>query len=163
VYKIDDNLIVPTLVNKKGPYLFAVDTGSPRTIFAPTAGKVVTCLHDSTLLVRGVSGPIVKILPMDGTENEYSDVRGIDGTRLKVSAPDNVADLRWAGVDYITNVPFCLDIAPKSQVTGVELSGLIGFDDLSHFALDLNYRDGLIHLTYDTLRKYEARQQLRDE
>jgi hypothetical protein len=162
VYKVDDNLIVPTFVNKKGPFLFAVDTGSWRTIFARTSGKAVTCLHDSTLLVRGVSGPIVKVLPMDGNENDYSDVRTLSGSPLKIGAPDSVADLRWGGVDYITNVPYCLDISAKSHATGIDLSGLIGFDDLSHFFIDLDYRDGLINLKYDTMRQYEQRQQIRD-
>jgi Flp pilus assembly protein TadD len=164
VYKEGANLLIPTSVNKKGPFLFALDTGSWRTIFSKTtAGNVVSCLHDSTLALRGVSGSIVKILPMDGDEHEYSQVTRPDGVPIKVSAPDSVSDLRYAGVDYIAQVPYCVDITPKSNATGIEISGLIGFADLSPFFIDINYRDALINLKYDIMRKYEARQLLRDE
>ncbi len=164
VYKAGPNLLVSTIVNKKGPYLFAIDTGSWRTIFSQsTSGRAVDCLHDSTLMLRGVSGPIVKVLPMDGTENEFSKVFTADGKPLKVSAPEAVADLRYAGVDYITEVPYCFDISSKSQATGLEVSGLIGFVDLSPFFIDINYRDGLINLKFDQLRRYDSREQLRSE
>jgi tetratricopeptide (TPR) repeat protein len=163
VYRAGPNLLVPALVNKKGPYLFALDTGSWRTLFSPSSsGKAVTCLHDSTLTLRGVSGPIVKVLPMDGAEHQFSDVRSLDGSPLKVSAPDAVAELRYAGADYISKVPYCVDITAKSHATGVEVAGLIGFSDLSAFALDLNYRDSLIYLKYDELRRYENRELVRD-
>ncbi len=161
-YKVDDNLLVPTFVNKKGPFLFAIDTGSWRTVFARSAGKPVTCLHDSTLLFTGVSGPIVKVLPMTDTPDNSSKVRGPNGSLVKIGAPDNVADLRWGGVDYISRVPLCFDISAKSHATGVDVAGLIGFDDLSPFYIDLNYRDALIHLKFDEMRRYDARFQVRD-
>jgi hypothetical protein len=159
-YKVKGNLLVSTVVNKKGPFLFAIDTGSWRTIFTNSAGKAVACHHDSTLLFQGVSGPVVKVLPMDGAQTDYSNIRNLSGAQMKLYAPDSVADLRWGGVDYIARVPLCLDISAKSRATGIELSGLIGFSDLSPFFIDLNYRDGLVHLKFDEMRRYDDRELL---
>jgi hypothetical protein len=89
---LSGNLIIPTMVNKQGPFSFLIDTGVGRTILSPPVeSSVLGGGPDRNLNLTGTSGIFVKVLPRDGGGDILdTDVRGPDGALLKVSRPGKI-------------------------------------------------------------------------
>jgi hypothetical protein len=87
IYVDGSNILVPTLINKQGPYLFVLDTGAVRTVLSPDAiSHTLGKSSDATIALRGISGPVVKVIPKEGGgERDRADIYSYDGSVLKVS------------------------------------------------------------------------------
>jgi hypothetical protein len=160
VYVDGSNILIPTLINKQGPYLFVLDTGAVLTVISPDAtSHTLGKSSDGSLSLRGISGPVVKVIPKEGGGDlARADIYSYDGTLLKVSSPVKFPTLRFAGTDFPTPTTVSFDITPKSHATGIEVSGLLGFDVLRSFLIDINYRDGLARILFDQNRRYLVQQ-----
>ena len=160
VYVDGGNIIVPTLINKQGPYLFVLDTGALLTVLSPdSASRTLGKSTDGSLAIRGISGPVVKVIPKEGGGDvNRADVYSSDGSLLRVSSPFKFPLYRFAGTEFPNQSAISFDLTPKSHGTGVEVSGLLGFDVLRSFLIDINYRDGLARILFDQNRRYLVQQ-----
>lgn len=160
VYIAGSNILVPTLINKKGPSLFLFDTGSPTSVFAPSvADKRLLTYKDSQLNQRGFSGAIIKVLPQfGGGDVDHALVYNPSGEMLKIGIPIKIPYLAFTNTEILESQALSFDIEPKSHDTGIELAGLLGFSVIDQFFVDLDYRHGLIQLAYDPDHLYNARE-----
>ncbi len=176
IYVDGSNILVPTLINKQGPFLFVLDTGAPHTVLSPdVTSHTLDKSSDATIPIQGTSGAVVKFIPKEtggdrtGMVNMYSDNGGggdqyradiysSTGTLLRVSRPVKFPLYRFAGSEVPSRSTVTFDLTPKSHVTGVEVSGLLGFDVLHAFIIDVNYRDGLARILFDQNRRYAVQQ-----
>ena len=160
VYVDGGNILVPTQINKQGPYLFVLDTGAVRTVISPDAtSRTLGKSSDGSLAIRGISGPVVKVIPKEGGGDlNRADVYSSNGSLLKVSRPFKFPLYRFAGTEFPDPAAISFDLTPKSHVAGIEVSGLLGFDVLRSFLIDINYRDGLARILFDQNRRYLVQQ-----
>jgi tetratricopeptide (TPR) repeat protein len=162
VYVAGPNVLLPTLINKKGPYLFAVDTGSTYSILSPAVtNKELSGAKDATLNLQGYAGTIVKVIPRDGGAAgvvDSTDVHNPAGAFLRVSRPVKFPVYRFASNEFPDETAVSFDITPVSHSIGVEVSGLLGFQILSYYSLDINYRDALARVLFDQNRRYHVQQ-----
>jgi hypothetical protein len=161
VYIAGAKILVPSLINKKGPYLFLLDTGVGRTIFSPAlTTSLLSSTTDATVNLQGTSGDIVKVMPREaGPELDRVDVRGPNHELLRVTRPVKVPVLRFTTNERTDLSSVSFDISPQSHAAGTEISGLLGFFALRNYFIDINYRDGLARILFDQNRRYEAREQ----
>ena len=144
----DGNILVPTYINKKGPYLSPVVTNS-----------VLGIQTNSSVNLQGVSSDIVKVVPKTGGANrDLAEVFGPDGKFLTVKSPAKLPLYSFGGNEYPDTNAVAFDISPKSHVAGVEISGLLGFQVLSGFLIEVNYRDSQARILYDQNRRYAVNQ-----
>jgi hypothetical protein len=160
VYIDGTNIFVPALINKQGPYLFVLDTGAVRTFLSPeVANTTLGKTTDSSVALRGVSGPVVKVIPKEGGgDRNRADIYSNDGSLLRVYRPLKFPTLRFAGTEFAAPGALSFDLTPKSHATGIEVSGLLGFDVIRSFLIDVNYRDGLARILFDQNRRYLVQQ-----
>jgi tetratricopeptide (TPR) repeat protein len=160
VYVAGPNVLLPTLINKKGPFLFALDTGTTKTILSPAvAASQLSVGKDTTINLKGVSGRVVKVIARDGGGvTDVTDVRDSNGKLLPVSRPVGLPVLRFTKNEIPDDSAVSFDISTMSHADGVEISGLLGFHILSYYSLDLNYRDGLAQVLFDQNRRYHVRE-----
>jgi hypothetical protein len=158
IYVSRNRILVPTLINKQGPFLFLLDSGIERTVISPTVThNVLLASSDATLNLYGVSGDFVKFIPRDGGGDVHiTDITDPNGQRLHVTSPVKEPVYRFTHneIGELSDISF--DIAPASHATGTEISGLMGFDLLQRYFLDINYRDGLARILFDQNRLYET-------
>jgi tetratricopeptide (TPR) repeat protein len=176
IYVDGSNILVPTLINKQGPFLFVLDTGAPHTVLSPNVtSQTLDKSSDATIPIQGTSGDVVKFIPKEtgGDRNRmvniYSgnggggdlyraDIYSSTGTLLRVSRPVKFPLYRFAGTEVPNRSAVSFDLTPKSHATGLEVSGLLGFDVLHAFIIDVNYRDGLARILFDQNRRYAVQQ-----
>ncbi len=91
-------VLLPTLINKQEPLLFALDTGVWDNVYSPATTKaLLSSSRDATLNLRGTSGDVIKVIPRTGGgSTDQADVHAADGTLLKVSRPVKLPVLRFA-------------------------------------------------------------------
>ena len=75
-------------------------------------------------------------------------ITGIGG-EVKNVAMANRIEITFAGVRQVTKNMVSIDTTNVSDNAGVEISGFIGFPTLRDVTLSLDYRDNLIHVSYD--------------
>ncbi len=160
IYVDGSNILVPTLINKQGPFLFVLDTGAPRTVLSPdVTSRTLDKSSDATVAIQGTSGTVVKFIPKEGGGDlNRADIYSASGTLLKVSRPVKFPVYRFAGSEVPNRSAVTFDLTPKSHATGVEVSGLLGFDVLRGFLIDINYRDGVARILFDQNRRYAVQQ-----
>ncbi len=160
IYVDGANILVPALINKQGPVLFVLDTGAPRTVLSPdVTSRTLDKSSDATVPLQGTSGTVVKFIPKEGGGDlNRADIYSANGTLLKVSRPVKFPLYRFAGSEVPNRSAVTFDLTPKSHATGVEVSGLLGFDVLRGFLIDINYRDGVARILFDQNRRYEVQQ-----
>jgi len=163
-YIAGPKILLPTLINKKGPYLFLMDTGVNPTIYSPQITRsMLGYATDTTLNLRGSSTAFVKVQPATGGVTDISDVRGPQGTLIEVARPTKLPVLRFALTEIPDHTGVTFDLTPMSYDAHTEISGLLGFEMLSYFDIEINYRDALVRITFDQNHRYhemEAAQQL---
>jgi tetratricopeptide (TPR) repeat protein len=159
VYIANGKVLVPTLINKKGPYLLLLDSGIGTSVLSPSVtSKLLLAAGDATLNLRGVSADIIKVLPRDGGgEVDITDIHGPTGARLRVTTPVRLPIYRFTKNERPDEHTISFDLSPISHDTGIEISGLMGFHVLRNYFVDINYRDGLARILFDQNRRYEAR------
>ena len=74
--------------------------------------------------------------------------------------PNRSPDLHFGGTSFLDRDALSYDISMKSHEIGIELAGIIGFSVLHEYAIDLDYRNNLMHLTPDTNQQYDKREEL---
>jgi tetratricopeptide (TPR) repeat protein len=150
-------VLLPTMINDKGPVLFMVDTGIVRSVISPQVSHAqLISTKDATLPLRGSVGPIVKILYKEGGGDfDRTDVRFTNGQLVKVSTPLKLPVFHFTNNTYPDSYSISFDLSPLSRQAGTEVSGLLGFSILRSYALDLDYRDGLVQVVFDQNRRYE--------
>jgi tetratricopeptide (TPR) repeat protein len=157
VYVSGSTLLVPTLIDKQGPFLFVLDTGSWSSILSPSIVSHLTMsTSDSTIDRIGYAGDFVKIKPHEGGINtDRADIYGPDAKLLKVTRPVKLPYFRFAKSELADTSIASFSLTPISHNAGVEISGFLGFRVLQQFSIDLNYRDGLARIVFDQNRRYE--------
>lgn len=130
VYLNGHNLMLPTKLNDKSPYLFILDTGS-----------------QTTLISLAAAAQVGKVGTIDG------EFRGIAGNVKKIyRAPD--VNLQFANFREKMAWMYALDLKHLSDDEGIEISGFLGFRLLYQLEIRIDYRDGLLALKFDSKRFY---------
>lgn len=155
-YIVGNNILLPTLINNKGPYLFLLDTGMYSTVISPPIAKAeLGATQDLTVNLIGSSAAIVKVMGRDGgPDTDHPLVHGPSSELLPILRPRKNTAYQFAWNKYADLYPISFDISQKSQNTGVEIGGLLGFGVLQNFSVEINYRDGLVRIAYDQNRRY---------
>ncbi|MGH9617414.1 MAG: aspartyl protease family protein [Acidobacteriaceae bacterium] len=113
------------------PRLFLIDSGSNVTFLSVAAAKSVGKVHtDFDDRVTGLNGQVKKLYTANRVDVVFANLR----------AP--LASVMVMNLDSL------------NQSNGTELSGILGLETLRFLTVDIDYRDGLIHLDYD--RKHGA-------
>jgi tetratricopeptide (TPR) repeat protein len=129
VLRIGHMLLVPTALNNSSPKLFVLDTGAFTTTISPTAAREVTKIHsNSNIRVKGISGEVDKVYTADKITFKFAN--------LSQEVPDVVA----------------IDFSDLSKNEGMEISGLIGATAIGQTTMMIDYRDSLVHFSYDANR-----------
>jgi tetratricopeptide (TPR) repeat protein len=108
------------------PRLFILDSGSNHSILAVSAAKSVSKIHI----------------------DDHARVVGLNGKIKQIYTADHV-DVVFAGLRDPLHDVLVMDMDKLSKDDGTEVSGLIGMDTLIMLTVDIDYRDGLIHLTFN--------------
>jgi predicted aspartyl protease len=133
VFRSGHFLIVPTFIGNAPLKLFVMDTGASMGMITPAAAREVTHVSgDADTRVKGISGEVKKVMMAD-----------------KVT-------IAFAGVRQITNGMQSFDSGSMAQLSGVEISGIIGFPTLRELVISIDYRDNLVHVVYDPKKGYHA-------
>ena len=159
-YMAGGDILLPTFINTKGPFLTLFDTGAFTSIYAPVIGDGHPVTYKETLFpMRGSSTDIVKAVPdPEQTNNIGPQIAGPDGKFITVSNPVKLPNLRFYGNDRLDLDPISFDITPKSQDAGVEIAALLGFSVIHDYTVDIDYRNGLVKLLYDQQHRYSDRE-----
>lgn len=129
VYRFRSLLLVPTLVNKTGPMLFLIDTGSFTNILSPkTAAQVTQLSTDPNMRITGMSGKVGQVYRAQNATLQF-------GRYVQENQ------------DVVT-----FDISSISRQTGVDVGGILGFKMLRILQLKIDYRDGLVDFIFDPHR-----------
>ena len=132
VYRIGHDMLVPTALNSKRLRLFIIDTGAQITSISPAAAREVTKVHsDANMTVKGISGDVAHV---------YSGDKVI---------------FRFGHLEQEHDDVLSFDTSGLSKGSGVEISGLIGFDLLGLLVVKIDYRDGLMDFQYSANRGYQ--------
>ncbi len=131
VYRIGHMLLVRATLNSHSPKLFILDTGAFTTTISPTVAREVTKVHaDSSVRVKGISGEVDKVYSADRITFKFAN--------LQQEVHDVVA----------------IDFSDLSKHEGTEISGLIGATAIGQTTMTIDYRDSLVHFSYDANRGY---------
>lgn len=130
VWRVGHELIIPVRLNDKGPQkLFIIDTGSQLDLISPEAAREVGRVSKGADVdLMGISGNVKK---------EYT------------TAP---MTLHFAGLAAPNNGLVALDLSRWGRDAGIEISGFIGVPTLHQLTFSVDYRDNLIHFTFDPKR-----------
>ena len=160
VYVVGANVLIPTMIDKRGPFLFVMDTGLDTTVFAPAVmPKILGRQRESTASLKGSSAGIVKVLSQfNDPDSDHTLIRGADGEILQAYTPFKVPVLHFTNNVRSDIYSIAFDITPKSHQAGTEISGVIGFTILYDFSIDINYRDSLVQVLLDQNHRYAARE-----
>ncbi len=161
-FTVGANLFLPATLGTRGPVLFALDTGAEYTVLAPALVTPGSKHMELNPEVQGYSGDIVKVVVRyEAYPLGHSPVFGADGKLLPAYSIFYRPMLHFAGNDRLVNEPRVFDITAKSHAAGTEISGLLGFDILYDYFLDLNYRDSLVKIDMDLKHQYQERTERR--
>jgi tetratricopeptide (TPR) repeat protein len=119
-------ILITGYLKDKKPRLFLLDSGSNNSVLDTAAAKNVGKIHgDSLDRVDGLNGRVKKIYTENNVDVVFANLR--DPLRTIV----------------------VMDLDQISKADGTEVSSIIGLDTLLVLTVDIDYRDGLIHLVYD--------------
>jgi hypothetical protein len=131
-YRFGHYILVPTLVNTTAnTRLFLMDTGAQYTSLSLDFARQVTKVHhDEDTTVRGLSGSVKNVYRADTVKLGFAQSH-------LMQQPDDLS--AW-------------DMSDISNSTGTEISGVLGFSMLWLLDVKIDYRDGLVHFSYDPNR-----------
>ncbi|HEX4021147.1 MAG TPA: aspartyl protease family protein [Acidobacteriaceae bacterium] len=125
-YLFGHEILLAGALKDKQPRLFLLDSGSNISDLSIRAAKSVGKIHsDSHYIVKGIDGKVKTVYVVDNADLVFANLKD---------------PLRFIPVFDIDNI---------SNNTGTEVSGIIGMDTLAMLIIDIDYRDGLIHLVFD--------------
>ncbi len=126
IYRFGNLLLIPTLVDRTGPMLFLIDTGSFGNVLSTRAAREVTEVQaDPTRHISGLSGNVSKVYRADKAALQFG--------RYEQQNQDIVT----------------FDLTTISKKTGTEVSGILGFAMLRILQIKIDYRDGMVDFLYD--------------
>jgi len=121
-----DHILIAGELKDRKPRLFLLDSGSDWSFLSTAAGKSVGKLHtDYDNQIEGLNGRVNKLYTVGYGNLIFAGLRR------------PFQHMEVMGLDSISND------------SGMEVSGIIGIDTLIWLTLDIDYRDGLIHVSYD--------------
>jgi tetratricopeptide (TPR) repeat protein len=133
IFRYGHALIFLTNIGKTPAKLFIMDTGSSHTIISKAAAKEVTDVGGTNARVRGISGEVKNV----SQANDLTIIFGNVGSPLR---------------DILA-----IDTSGLGRGSGVEVSGLIGFETLRELIISIDYRDNLVHVVYDPKHGFHRR------
>lgn len=126
VYRSGHDLIFPVRLNNGPIRLFEIDSGSSLNLISPNAAKEVTKVASgATVELTGISGKVNRLATSDAITMDF-------------------AGLRQPTTGMITT-----DLQKMSNASGIELSGFLGAQTLRQLVVTIDYRDNLVHFTFD--------------
>ncbi len=126
VYRFRSLLLVPTLVDRTGPMLFLIDTGSFSNVLSTRAAQQVTKIQpDNSMQIRGMSGNVGKVYTAEKATLQFGRYQ-------------------QQNQDLVT-----IDLGAITRQSGTEVSGILGFKMLRILQVKIDYRDGLVDFIYD--------------
>jgi hypothetical protein len=75
-------------------------------------------------------------------------VKGLNGKVKQVSTADD-AVIQFANMRQQLRDVISIDLSNQSRFFGTEVSGILGFTTLYLLKVEIDYRDGLVHFTYN--------------
>jgi hypothetical protein len=126
IYRSGSDLILPGSVNGKRKMLFVLDTAIGNSVLSPVAAHEIASGH---------------------RESKY-ELRGMGSNFDRTFTAGNVS-LAFANLTQNINLIQTFDTSVFSKDTGMDISGLIGNATLHGLTMRIDYRDGLVRLTYD--------------
>lgn len=152
-------ILMPTLINKKGPYLFLLDTGSPVVVMSPAVGRsTVGLTPDAFTDLEGTSGDFLKVYFRQRPSSMQGSITDAHGKAVALWQMKGLPIYRFAGVEHGDRYTFGIDLSGISRATGVEVAGLVGFSVLQDYFIDVDYRNGLVKLKFDQNHRYRTRE-----
>jgi tetratricopeptide (TPR) repeat protein len=129
VFRSGHDLLLPVRLNGGQPRLFIVDTGSDLNLISPdSAREVVKVNKGADVDLSGISGKVNKLF---------------------TTGP---LTLTFANLNQATTGMTAMDTTRFSFDTGIEVSGFIGAPTLHQLTVQIDYRDNLMHFSYDPKR-----------
>ncbi|MGA3136484.1 MAG: aspartyl protease family protein [Terracidiphilus sp.] len=128
IYRVANNLILPTALNAAKVKLFILDLGASATNISPGVAKDVSKVHEV-------------------------DMGGPAGHSLKVIVADEITYNFAHMSQKVTNV-VAADTSMASKSAGMEISGFMGANTFSLLIMHIDYRDGLLKCEYIPNRGY---------
>jgi tetratricopeptide (TPR) repeat protein len=122
------DLLIPTKLNDKSPFLMIMDTGAQTTLISLDAARKVAKVSESEDEMRGVGGKVKKVYMTSFLHLQFGNFR-----------------------QRMDTVP-CIDLTHLSEGSGIETSGFLGFGLLSMLDMKIDYRDAMISLKFDPKR-----------
>lgn len=126
VYGVNHLLLVRTKINRRKEGLFLLDTAAAFTSVSEEIARPWE--HRAAVPLMGARGLLSHVFRVPPVE------------------------LDFGGRPVIDPAPVALDLRQLSQQIGVEISGILGYLLLSRSNLTINYRDGIVQLTNDSIR-----------
>jgi tetratricopeptide (TPR) repeat protein len=131
VLRFGHQLLIPTKIGDAPSKLFMIDTGGFANTIDPAAAREVTKVHgDAYMKVKGVSGAVKNVYSADKAVLIFGN-------------------LRQENQDIVS-----FDMTQISDGVGTEISGALGFTTLYLLDIKIDYRDGLVNLSYDPNRPH---------
>jgi tetratricopeptide (TPR) repeat protein len=131
IFRFGHDLLIPTKIGDAPFKLFLIDTGAFRNMMDPAAAREVTKVHgDPNMRVKGVSGSVKNVYSADKAVLVFGH-------------------LKQENQDIIS-----FDMTSISESAGTEISGTLGFTTLNMLDIKIDYRDGLVDLSYDANRRH---------
>jgi tetratricopeptide (TPR) repeat protein len=124
--RIGHQILLNGTLNDQKPRLFLMDTGSDKTLLSEGAARSIGKVH----------------------HDESYNIKGLSGNIGKVYTSDNV-DLTFANLHHHFHRVLAINMDKLSASNGTEVSGILGMQTLVVLTVDIDYRDGLIHIAYD--------------
>ena len=130
-FRFGHQLLIPTRVGNVPAKLFLIDSGGFETMIDPAMAREVTKVRgDDNTTIKGISGSVKNVFSADKAVLMFGH-------------------LRQENQDVVS-----FDMTPISDSTGTEISGALGFTTLRWLDLKIDYRDGLVDLSYDANRPH---------
>jgi tetratricopeptide (TPR) repeat protein len=130
VYRIGNDLLIPTQVNEVPPRLFVLDTGSWDNMISPALAREVSEVSEADAKVKGLSGEVNHVYRAENLTLTFGSFRQRRQSLL------------------------AFDLEPASEGAGTEVSGLLGFGMLWILDIQLDYRDHLVDFRLDPNRPH---------
>lgn len=129
VFRSGHDLIIPVSLNNGPSRLFIMDTGSQLNL---------------------VSWQMAKQFAKVSKGSEI-DLVGISG-KVKQTYTTGPITLTFANLKYPSNGLIGMDTSSLGRETGVAIAGFLGAPTLHQLTVQIDYRDNLVHFTYDPKR-----------
>ncbi len=123
-WHVGHDILLPTRVNGAKPVLFLIDTGGRSSLIDPAYARQFTGVRsEDRVTVHGLSGKVAKVQSAANLTFEFGHYR------MPVSG--------------ILAIPLT-----KTSHDSPRMTGIFGAATLVNFRMQIDYRDGLIHLEY---------------